>query len=322
MINNERKFIVVGLGEILWDLLPDGRQLGGAPANFAYHARALGAQGVVVSCVGNDQLGREILDNVERLGLSHEYISVDKDHPTGTVTVEIDKNGKPDYIIHENVAWDFIPLSSGLLELAARADAVYFGSLCQRSKASSDTVRKFLQAAKPDCLRVFDINLRQSYYSREVIDTMLRLTNVFKLNDEELLLVARLLSIKGPESEILAELIACYNLRLIVLTKGSIGSRLYAPQEDSVCKGFRPAELADTVGAGDAFTAAVTVGFLNNEKLDTINENANRLASFVCSQRGATPKIPHSLIESFHRNTNLPEKRSISRPKAGRNSSS
>jgi len=302
VINSGHKFVVVGLGEILWDLLPDGRQLGGAPANFAYHAEALGAQGVVVSCVGNDKLGKEILDCLEQLRLSHEYISVDKDHPTGMVTVEVDERGKPDYVIHENVAWDFIPLSSGLLDLAARADAVCFGSLCQRSEVSRDTVRKFLRATKQNCLRVFDINLRQSYYSREVIDSMLKLTNVFKLNDEELLLVAQILNIRGSESEILAELIAGYKLRLVVLTKGSKGSRLYTSEEDSVCKGFEPIEVADTVGAGDSFTAAVTVGLLNNKKLDTINENANRLASFVCSQRGATPKIPDSIIDSVRGN--------------------
>lgn len=299
MINSGHKFIVVGLGEILWDLLPDGRQLGGAPANFAYHAEALGAQGIVVSCVGNDKLGKEILDCLERLRLSHEYISVDKDHPTGTVTVEVDEKGKPDYVIHENVAWDFIPLSSGLLDMAVKADAVCFGSLCQRSEVSRDTVRKFLRATKQNCLRVFDINLRQSYYNREVVDSMLKLTNVFKLNDEELLLVARMLNIRGSESEILAELIAGYKLRLVVLTKGSSGSRLYTSDEDSVCKGFEPIEIADTVGAGDSFTAAVTVGLLNNKELDTINENANRLASFVCSQRGATPKIPEDFWKKW-----------------------
>ena len=297
VIKNKRKFILVGLGEILWDVLPDGKQLGGAPANFAYHAQALGGQGVVVSCIGNDELGKEIFSSLDELQLQRQYVSVDNSHPTGTVTVKLDEDGKPDYIIHENVAWDFIPSSSALLSLAAETDVVCFGSLCQRSEVSQKTVRSFLQATKPDCIRVFDINLRQSYFNRKVINTMLELSNVLKLNDEELAVVANLLGITGSETDILSQLAERYALRLIALTRGASGSRLYAQGEDSNHQGF-PAQIADTVGAGDSFTAAMTLGLLNSKNLDTINKYANRVASFVCSQSGATPKLPDSLIQA------------------------
>lgn len=297
MTEEKRKFILVGLGEILWDMLPEGKQLGGAPANFAYHAQALGGQGAVVSCVGGDELGREILSRLEQLGLGHQYVAVDKGHPTGTVTVKLDEHGKPDYIIHENVAWDYIPSDFGMLNLAVKADAVCFGSLCQRSPVSRQTVRSFLTASRSDCIRLFDINIRQSYYNRDIIDTMLKLSNVLKLNDQELAIVAQMLDIEGSETEILDQLIECYNLCLIALTRGASGSWLYAQGEDSNHRGF-PAEIADTVGAGDSFTAAMTLGLLNGKNLDTINEYANRVASFVCSQSGATPKLPDDLMQN------------------------
>jgi len=295
-MSKEDSFTLVGLGEILWDMLPTGKQLGGAPANFAYHAQALGAKGMVVSCIGDDELGKEILSQLGELGLDCAYIAADKTHRTGTVTVKLDANGVPDFTIHKNVAWDFIPLSPALLELAARADTVCFGSLCQRSDVSRDTVRRFLKETKSECLRIFDINIRQSYYSKDVVHAMLELSNVLKLNDDELPLVARLLDIKGAESEILAELVARYKLRLVVLTKGAEGSRLYGKDGDSTCEGIPPAKIADTVGAGDAFTAAVAVDLLRGRNMDEINAHANRVASFVCSQDGATPNLPDDLI--------------------------
>ena len=295
-MSSEQTFTLVGLGEILWDMLPTGKQLGGAPANFAYHAQALGAKGVVVSCIGDDELGKEILSQLGGLGLDCGYIAVDKAHRTGTVTVKLDAKGVPDFTIHTNVAWDFIPSSPALLELAARADAVCFGSLCQRSDVSRDTVRRFLKETKSECLRIFDINIRQSYYSKDIVGAMLETSNVLKLNDDELPLVAELLDIKGAESEILAELVARYDLRLVVLTKGADGSRLYGKDGDSTCEGIPPAKIADTVGAGDAFTAAVAVGLLKGDGLEQINAHANRVASFVCSQDGATPKLPDDLI--------------------------
>jgi fructokinase len=294
MAENKQKYILAGLGEILWDMLPDGKKLGGAPANFAYHAQALGGKGVVVSCVGDDDLGKEILDKLDVLGLEKTFIAIDKEHPTGTVTVEVDEDGKPDYIIHENVAWDYIPGDSGLCELAGRIDAVCFGSLCQRSEVSRQTVRDFLSAAREDCIRVFDINLRQSYYSKDVVESMLEVANVLKLNDEELPVVAKLLDLAGEETEILSALTQQFGLRMIALTRGPDGSRLFTPEGVSEQKAAET-EIADTVGAGDAFTAAIALGLLKGMELDEINELANQLAAFVCSQSGATPKLPESL---------------------------
>ena len=297
MKRKDGKSILVGLGEILWDMLPKGKQLGGAPANFAYHAQALGGKGYVVSCVGNDELGAEILSVVEDIGLDKQYIAVDENHPTGTVTIELDNEGKPNYVIHENVAWDFIPSNSGLMELATAIDCVCFGSLCQRSPISRKTVRDFLAATGSDCIRLFDINIRQSYYSRDVIHTMLQLSNVLKLNDEELPTVARLLNIDGSETEILTQLTRRYPLSLIALTKGAGGSRLYTSGSDSVSEGVQSEKIADTVGAGDSFAAAVAIGLLKGHDLDQINAHANRIASFVCSQSGATPKLPGNLTQ-------------------------
>jgi fructokinase len=291
----DRKFIVVGLGEILWDVLPDGKQLGGAPTNFAYHSHVLGVEGVVASCVGQDELGKEILESLTNLGLSTDYIAIDAEHPTGTVTVELDSEGNPEYTIHEDAAWDFIPSSPELMELAAKADAVCFGSLSQRSKTSQETVRQFLEATHSGCIRVYDINLRQQYYSKEIIDDMLTRAEVLKLNDEELPVVASLLGIEGDDNAVLGSILKRYGLLLIVLTRGGDGSLLFGDGEISICRSFDSIEIADTVGAGDAFTAAVTTGLLHGKKLDEINKFANRLAGFVCTQNGATPKVPESL---------------------------
>lgn len=298
MNSSRRRFVLVGLGEILWDMLPDGKKLGGAPANFAYHAQALGAQGIVVSSVGDDELGKEILDCLDELGLKHKYISLDKDHPTGTVTVELDENGQPDYTIHEGVAWDFIPSDSSLSDLATRADAVCFGSLAQRCQVSRETVRWFLRQTKPDCTRVYDINIRQSYFDKQVVHDMLELSSVFKLNDEELPVVADLLDLAGPEEDVLSRLTERYELRMIAITRGAKGSCLYAEGKCHEHPGFETA-VEDAVGAGDAFAAAITLGLLCGTELGQINESANRLASFVCSQSGATPKLPESLSNRF-----------------------
>ncbi len=294
-MDKENTFTVVGIGELLWDIFPDGKQIGGAPANFAYHAHALGERGIIVSCIGNDELGREIINRVEELGLDRRYIAVDREHTTGTVTVELDNHGKPDFTIHKNVAWDFIPSNPNLLSLAKQADAVCFGSLCQRSKVSNKTINNFLRGTRPDCIRVFDINLRQTYFNREIIHNSLELSNVLKLNDDELSVVANLLDISGSETDILKELTSQYSLRLISLTRGESGSRLYAEGENSNHQGFM-VKIVDTVVAGDSFTAAMTLGLLHGEALDSINEYANRIASFVCSESGAIPKLPRSLI--------------------------
>jgi fructokinase len=296
MTTNEDAFLLIGLGEILWDLMPSGKQLGGAPANFAYHAHALGGKGVVAACIGDDEPGREILEKLDDLCLNRDYIVVDKEHPTGTVSVEVDEAGKPSYIIHENVAWDFIPALPQWMELAMKADAVCFGSLAQRSKVSRRTIQSFLRATPPSCLRVFDVNLRQSFYSREVIETSLQLANVFKINDEELPVVAELLALAGDETAILGALAKRYGHRMIALSRGDRGSLLFSEGRTSNHNGY-PVVVADTVGAGDAFTAALALGMLRGCDLDRINDHANRAASFVCSQAGATPELPEPLAK-------------------------
>jgi fructokinase len=290
------KYTVVGLGELLWDVFPDDKKMGGAPANFAYHVNELGEYGVIVSSVGDDKLGKEIKNNIGDLGLNSRYIYTDNNHPTGTVTIKLDEMGGPEYTIHENVAWDFIPWNSNLQRLAERTDAVCFGSLCQRNEVSRNTINKFLKAVKPDCFRIFDINLRQSYFDYEIIHSSLKLSNVLKLNNEELRILANLLKINGPEKEIIKGIAGQYNLQLIALSSGEKGSLLYGKGEYIVHKGFK-VKVVDTVGAGDAFAAVLAVGLLRGNSIDPINEHANKVASYVCSMSGATPELPHYLIK-------------------------
>ncbi len=294
-MNQSKRPVVIGLGEVLWDMLPDGKQFGGAPANFAYHAKALGADAHVVSCVGDDDLGREILDRLDGLQLSRDDVALTDRHPTGTVSVELDADGKPDYVIHEPVAWDVIPWSERLTALAGQTDAVCFGSLAQRSAVSRQTICDFLAATPAECLRIFDINLRQHYYSGEIIASSLQTANVLKLNDEELPEIARLLSIPGAEKDVLKLLLEQFDLSLIALTKGDRGSLLLTADAASIHAG-QPVEVADTVGAGDAFTAVIAMSWMQGSELDAINAHANRVASFVCSKNGATPEIPVELM--------------------------
>jgi fructokinase len=286
--------LVVGIGELLWDLLPDGRQMGGAPANFAFHAQALGASGMIVSAVGDDRSGREILEELGRRGLGRSGIAVVSGAPTGTVTVALDAGGIPHYTIHEGVAWDVIPWTAGLGDLAARADAVCFGSLAQRSPASRAAIGAFLDATRPDCLRVLDLNLRQSYFSRDLVVGLLGRATVLKLNDEELRTVSLMLALPGSESRALAGLLEAYPLSLIALTKGPSGSRFFGRGVDISHPGY-PVETADTVGAGDAFTAALVTGMLRRKSWPEIGERANRIAGYVCSRKGAWPDLPAEL---------------------------
>ena len=295
MSGNKQEFVVVGLGEVLWDMLPGGKQLGGAPANFAYHVSQLGAKSYVASCVGDDNLGREVLDIVKSRGLDDTYIAVDTEYPTGTVAVKLDENGSPNYVITETVAWDYIPATDKLLELAGKCDAVCFGSLAQRASVSRNTIRSFLTATKPACLRILDVNLRKPYCENEVVRQMLGLADILKLNDEELGVVAEISSISGSESDMLSGLIGEYNLKLVALTKGAGGSLLYNGCRQSSCEPAK-VDVVDTVGAGDVFTAALTMGLLRKQKLYAINKFASELAGFVCSQKGATPEVPERLL--------------------------
>ncbi|MFA4835589.1 MAG: carbohydrate kinase, partial [Dehalococcoidia bacterium] len=270
------------------------KEMGGAPANFAYHACALGGEGVVISSIGADDYGRQIFDRLGALSLSREYVSIDGTHPTGTVEVTVDARGKPSYIIRENVAWDFIPNTPQLMELAKKADAVCFGTLAQRSAVSRATIQAFLKRTPQKVLRIFDINLRQSFYSKELIESSLDLANVLKLNDEELAVIASLLSLSGDESTLLAEIAGKHRLYMVALTRGDKGSILYSDGQISIHPGYK-VEVVDTVGAGDAFTASLALSVLSGQDLDAINDHANRVAAFVCSKHGATPRLPDEL---------------------------
>lgn len=287
--------IVIGLGEILWDLLPTGKFLGGAPANFAFHANQLGAEGRVVSAIGRDDLGTQIQQQFVELGLSPAGLRIVDQRPTGTVTVEM-RDGQPDYTIHTNVAWDELPFDAELENLARNAAAVCFGSLGQRSATSRQSIHAFLAATNKECLRVCDINLRQRFFDAGIIEASLKACDVLKLNHEELPIVATLLNLRDSSEDGVQELIRKFGLKLVVLTRGGQGSSLYGRWRTSHHPVEPIAEIVDTVGAGDSFTAAIVMGLLRLEDLDRLHARAARLASFVCTQHGATPQIPSGLL--------------------------
>lgn len=282
---NAQKKVIVGIGEILWDMLPTGKALGGAPANFAYHAKRLGEDGWAVSAIGNDALGREIMEIVMEKGLRN-LISVTS-RPTGTVQVSLDAKGVPSYTIMEDVAWDNIPFTPQMAALASRADAVCFGSLVQRGN-SRDSVLRFLRAMRPEALRVFDINLRQHYYSKEVIDESLQLSDILKINDEEIRIVADLFGLGGDDTAACRALIERYGLKLVILTRGADGSEVITADE-AIPQAVGQVEVVDTVGAGDSFTAAFVVAYLRGDSLADAQRLANETAAYVCSCKGAMP---------------------------------
>jgi fructokinase len=288
---------VLGIGELLWDMLPTGKQVGGAPTNFAFHARSMGANASVISRVGDDPLGKELIEHLFSLGVPTCSVSLDPAHLTGVVEVTVAADGQPHYVIQEDVAWDH--LHADELDSAARADALCFGSLAQRNNVSRLAIRELLKASKPEALRIFDVNLRQNFYCEDVVEHSLKLANVLKLNDAELPVIADLLRLRSDsEKEQIAELTHHFGLRLVAYTRGSHGSWLHDGEQWSEHPGIH-VEVKDTVGAGDAFTAAVTMGMLLGWDLDRINEIANRVAAFVCSSEGGTPKLPEDLRKEF-----------------------
>ena len=288
MNNPIKKYTVIGIGEVLWDLLPDGKILGGAPVNFAYHAMQLGAVGVAVSSVGNDDLGLEIMDSVNSKGVEN-CIAVNS-HPTGTVGVTL-KDGKPDYTIYENVAWDFIELTPEAIHMIQQADAICFGTLAQRGAVSHEAIHKALKLVPGNCLKVYDINLRQKYYSKELISESLSMANVFKINDDEVEIFKQLFGLEGSETEVCQRIKETYSLEYLALTKGENGSYLFHNNEVS----FIPTPkvvVQDTIGAGDSFTSAMVMGILNKKPLKEIHQKAVEISAFVCTQKGATPILP------------------------------
>jgi fructokinase len=285
---NHRK-IVVGLGELLWDLFPEGKKLGGAPANFAYIASLLGDDGIPASRLGKDPLGSEAVQRLGELRLSTEFIQQDADHPTGTVKVEVDPAGQAQFEIAKPVAWDFFDWTPQWQTLAERTDAVCFGTLAQRSERSCATMRSFLLGARPSALRVCDINLRQTFFTAQIVAESMKLATIVKLNHEELPRVMRLLELDHRREEDSARrLLSSYDLKLVCITRGTNGSLLVSADQRAEHPGFR-VKVSDTVGAGDAFTAALVHGYLRKAPLDEINEAANRVGAWVASQPGGTP---------------------------------
>ena len=297
---------VIGLGEALFDCLPTGRKLGGAPANFAYHVSQFGFNSCAISAIGKDELGQEIVDTFNQVGL--HYCLPEVDFPTGTVQVTLDEKGIPQYEICLGVAWDNIPLTDELLNLAHQAQAVCFGSLAQRSQVSSNTIKTFLETTPADTLKVFDINLRQNWYTQEVIESSLKHCNILKINDEELDIVApMLLSVETDPKNLIAtneektlcvcrQLIERYALDMVILTCGTNGSYVINKE---ICN-FIPTpkvEVADTVGAGDSFTATFIAKLLAGATIQEAHEMAVKVSAYVCTQSGAMPVLPKEFVD-------------------------
>lgn len=286
--------IVVGMGEALWDVLPEGKKIGGAPANFAYHVSQFGLNSCVVSAVGDDKLGMEILDNFREKKLNTMVEIVP--YPTGTVQVELDNEGVPCYDIKEGVAWDNIPYTPALEDLAKHTTAVCFGSLAQRSVVSRETINRFLDTMPAEnTLKIFDINLRQGFYTKEILCNSFRKCNVLKINDEELVTVSRMFGYPGIDLQDKCWiLLAKYNLKMLILTCGVNGSYVFTPGEVSFVETPK-VEVADTVGAGDSFTAAFVASILSGLSIGEAHKLAVETSAYVCTQNGAMPVLPQSL---------------------------
>ena len=286
--------LIAGLGEVLWDCLPEGKKLGGAPANFAYHASMFGYQAYAVSALGNDALGDKTVEELDKKHLRHIMPRID--FPTGTVQVELDEEGVPTYDIKRDVAWDNIPFTAEMEDLAKRCSCVCFGSLAQRNSVSHDTIHRFLHSTPKDCLKIFDINLRQNFYTKEIIQESLNACDILKINDEELVTIGRLFGYPGLDMENKCYLIlGKYNLRMLVLTCGTNGSYVFARG----MKSYQPTpkvEVADTVGAGDSFTGSFAAAILAGMPVEEAHKLAVQVSASVCTQPGAMPQLPERLL--------------------------
>ena len=285
--------LVVGIGEALWDVFPDGKKLGGAPANFAYHCSRFGIDSLAVSALGDDPLGAEIASALrEKVAINMPLVP----YPTGTVQVSLDERGVPSYNITEGVAWDHIPLTEDLLETARHCQAACFGTLAQRSPESRAAIQAFLDAMPSDSMKIFDINLRQHYYSKELVEQSLEKCNILKINDEELEIVGRMFDISDlSPAERCRRIRTYFGLGIVILTCGTSGSHVFA---DGVESSLPTPEVAvvDTVGAGDSFTAAFCSSLLLGDSIPKAHEKAVALSAYVCTQSGAMPPIPSSLL--------------------------
>ncbi len=291
------KDLVIGMGEALWDVLPNGKKIGGAPANFAYHVSQFGLPSLAISAIGDDALGKELVENFDAKNVKYHLDTVP--YPTGTVQVELDEAGVPQYEIKENVAWDNIPSTEELKAIAAETKAICFGSLAQRNIVSRTTIQEFLNAIpkENDPLVVFDVNLRQGFYNKDILCNSMKACNILKINDEELVTVSRMFGYPGIDLQDKCWiLLGKYNLKMLILTCGINGSYVFTPGEVS----FLPTpkvEVADTVGAGDSFTAAFIASILKGKSVQEAHHKAVATSAFVCTQNGAMPVLPASLTE-------------------------
>ena len=287
------KRLVVGLGEVLWDMLPEGRKIGGAPVNFAYHAGQFGIDTMAVSAIGNDKLGEDTIAEMNGKHLNHIFPSVP--YPTGSVQVKLDEKGVPAYDIKENVAWDNIPFTNEIESVARSCRAVCFGSLAQRNAVSRNTIRKFIESTPDGCIRIFDINLRQNFYTSNVIHDSLELCNILKINDEEIMLVSRMFNYDSSNIEnVCRTIMEDFSLEMVILTCGTKGSYIFTKGGVS----FMPTpkvNVADTVGAGDSFTGSFCAAILRGLPVAEAHKKAVEVSAYVCTQNGAMPEIPESM---------------------------
>ena len=291
------KRFVVGLGEVLWDVLPEGKKLGGAPANFAYHAGQFLGTGntIAISALGEDSLADETIDALKEHGLN--YLLPRVNYPTGTVQVTLSGDGIPAYEIKENVAWDNIPYTAEVAEIAKNCRAVCFGSLAQRNVTSWATIRQFLDDTPADCLKIFDINLRQQFYTKNVIEESLKRCNILKINDEELVVINLMYVYEGLDMRTSCEKIRSdYHLKMLVLTCGTNGSYVFTDDGLTSFQDTPKVEVADTVGAGDSFTGSFCAAILNGKPVQEAHKKAVEVSAFVCTQNGAMPTLPPALL--------------------------
>jgi len=290
-------YTIIGLGEVLWDVFEDGKVLGGAPANFAYHAHCLGHTGLVLSRVGTDELGDDILSALDGAGLCTEFIQRDGSHPTGRVLVQLDAEGDPTFTIVEDVAWDCMEPERRWLDAARGADVVCFGTLAQRTTGSRCTIGRVLDAAA-NAVRIFDVNLRQQFYSEEILVESLGRATILKLNAEEVARLGEMFGGEKAEADFARRLMSEHGIELVCVTRGADGCTLHSPDQ-SVSRPVPPTQAVDTVGAGDAFSAALAVKYLEGRPLDKIADAANFLGACVAAGRGAMPPVPEEVVEHF-----------------------
>ena len=288
------KRYIVGLGEALWDVLPEGKKLGGAPANFAYHAGQFGLDTIAISALGEDELAEETIDALKEHNLN--YLMPRVPYPTGTVQVTLAEGGIPTYDIKEGVAWDNIPYTDEMAEIAKNARAVCFGSLAQRNRVSREDIRKFLADTPADCLKICDINLRQQFYSKEILEDSFRLCNILKINDEELVVVNRMFGYDGLDMRQTCEkMVQDYGLKMLVLTCGTNGSYVFTDDGLTSFQDTPKVTVADTVGAGDSFTGSFCASVIMGKPVQEAHKTAVAVSAFVCTQNGAMPVIPDIL---------------------------